>query len=151
MIHMKSEESKQQKYFYKAYGLRIHSDLWLSDLIPSPPGKSDVRIRLGRLDESFLLAELKGGITRSGYGTTARASTEAVTFHWRGVGTALVRGGRDVIVEPDPGIDERDLSPYLNGSILAVLLHQRGLLVLHASAVVLNGQAVRILRRQGSR
>ena len=143
-------EGTQPKYFYKAYGLGIHSDIALSDLLPSQSGKTDVRIRLGKLDESFLQAELNGGITRSGYGITARASTEAVTFHWRGIGTALVRGGSDVIVDAAAGINERDLSPYINGSILAVLLHQRGLMVLHASAVVLNGQAVAFLGDKGA-
>ncbi|NOT46201.1 MAG: hypothetical protein HOP17_00430 [Acidobacteria bacterium] len=143
-------EGTQSKYFYKAYGLGIHSDFALSDLVLSQSGATDVRIRLGKLDESFLQAKLNGGITRSGYGATARASAEAVAFHWHGIGTAFVRGGRDVIVEPAEGIDERDLSPYINGSILAVLLHQRGLMVLHASAVVLNGQAVAFLGDKGA-
>ena len=147
---MNLKKTKETKYFYKAYGLGIHSDLWLSDLIPANPGANDVRIRLGKLDESFLQAELNGGITRSGYGITARASTAAVTFHWRGVGTALVRGGCDVIIEPAEGINERDLSPYINGSILAVLLHQRGLMVLHASAAVIDGHAVAFLGDKGT-
>ncbi len=147
---MNSKKSTETKYFYQAYGLGIHSDFWLSDLVPSNPNANDVRIRFGKLDESFLRTELNGGITRSAYGVTARASTDAVTFHWRDVGTALVRGGCDVIIEPAEGIDERDLSPYINGSILAVLLHQRGLMVLHASAVVIGGQAVAFLGDKGA-
>lgn len=138
------------EYVYKAYGLEIHSDFKLSELIPKPPVENDVTIRLGKLDESFLQAELNGGITRSAYGVTARASAEAVTFHWQGIGTALVRGGHDVIIEPEAGIDELDLAPYINGSILAVLLHQRGFMVLHASAVVIDGQAVAFMGDKGS-
>lgn len=138
------------RYYYRAYGLVIESDLILSELIPTEERRADVSIRLGKLDEAFLSAELKGGITRSSDGVTARASVEAVTFHWRGVGTALVRRGCDVIVEPDSGVDENDLSPYINGSILAVLLHQRGLMVLHASAVIVDGKAIAFLGEKGA-
>lgn len=138
------------EYSYRAFGLKIHSDFKLPDLTPTRSQKYDVTIRLGRLDEAFLDTVLKSGITRKGYGITARASTEAVTFHWQGIGTALVRGGCDVVIEPDTGIYEGDFAPYINGSILAVLLHQRGLMVLHASSVVIDGQAVAFLGDKGA-
>lgn len=147
---MNSERVARSRYFYKAYGLEIESDIELGELIPARPGGSDVRIRLGRIDDDVLEKELIGGITRSGFGIRARASTNAVSFHWRGVGTAVVRNGCDVTIQPATGLDERDLSPYISGSILAVLLHQRGLLVLHASAVVIRGQAVAFLGDKGA-
>lgn len=146
---MDSRKNSDASYCYTAYGLEIHSDLALAELIPAEVRRADVRIRRGKLGEPFLKAELNGGITRSRDGVTARASTGAVTFHWRGIGTALIRNGCDVIVEPEDGISDVDLSPYINGSILAVLLHQRGSMVLHASAVTINGGAVAFLGEKG--
>lgn len=145
-----SSNRKNTHYFYHAYGLAIESDFELSDLVPAAPAAADVTIRLGSLDRSLLRAELTGGITRTGYGITARASRKAFAFHWRNVATAVVRGGRDVIIDPELGTPTRDLSPYINGSIFAVLLHQRQLAVLHASAVEFNGEAVAFLGDKGA-
>lgn len=59
------------------------------------------------------------------------------------VGTAryLVRGGREIIVDPVPGASERNVRLFLLGSALGILCHQRGLLPLHANAIVANGGA----------
>ncbi len=45
--------------------------------------------------------------------------------------------GRDLVIEPAPGAEESELRLIMLGPALAVLLHQRGLLVLHASAAAL--------------
>jgi hypothetical protein len=60
-----------------------------------------------------------------------------------------VRGGREVIVEPDADTLEEDLQPFLTGAVLAVLLHQRGSFVLHASAVEIGGAAGAFLGAKG--
>lgn len=58
-----------------------------------------------------------------------------------GTGRILVRNGNEITVQPDAGA-LANLSAILGGPILAVLWHQRGLLPLHASIVVINGRAV---------
>jgi hypothetical protein len=58
-----------------------------------------------------------------------------------GTGRVLVRNGNEIIVQPDAGASA-NLSAILTGPILAVLWHQRGLLPLHASVVVINGRTV---------
>lgn len=56
------------------------------------------------------------------------------------VGRFLLEGGRSIVFRPsDP---DRDISIYLAGSVFGLLLHQRNQIVLHASAVVVNGKAV---------
>jgi hypothetical protein len=52
-----------------------------------------------------------------------------------------VRGGRRIDVDPAPGADAAEVRTYLLGSGLGLLLHQRGELPLHVSAVVLDGRA----------
>lgn len=137
-------------YYYQAYGLRIQSEFAIAELVPVKAGPSDVSIQLGNVDEFSIRAESDEGITRSRYGVTAHASRSAVVFNWKGVGAALVRNGREVTIDPSDGIDTADLAPYINGSILAVLLHQRGFAVLHASAVMMDGKAVAFLGEKGA-
>jgi hypothetical protein len=61
----------------------------------------------------------------------------------------LVRGGRDIVVDPSPALDERMLRLFLLGPVLSVLLRQRGRLLLHASAVAVADEAVLFLGSAG--
>ena len=56
-------------------------------------------------------------------------------FAWQGIGRFLVTGGRKIAVDVDPDIDHAVLGLFLLGPVMAALLHQRGDLVLHGSAV----------------
>jgi len=63
-------------------------------------------------------------------------------LNWPRTVRAVVRDGREVVLDPARGLDERVLRAILIGPVLAVLLQQRGLLVLHASCVAVGGQAL---------
>jgi hypothetical protein len=56
-----------------------------------------------------------------------------------GTGRILVRNGDEVLVDPEPGADP---SAILSGPLQAVLWHQRGLLPLHGSVVVVGNRAI---------
>jgi hypothetical protein len=129
-------------FSYAVYGLHIHSDLPLRGLMVSE-GRTgvDACIRLGRVNNLPSKAKPREGC--------CDATAEEAYFFWEGEGRFLVRGGREIIVEPAPGVDERVLRSVLLGVALGVLLHQRGLLTLHASAVVINGGAVAFIGRKG--
>jgi hypothetical protein len=62
-----------------------------------------------------------------------------VRLSFEGVGAFRIRGGQEIVVEPNPGVDEAVMRLSLLGPALAVLLHQQGYLVLHASCVVMDG------------
>ncbi|MDP9243029.1 MAG: serine kinase, partial [Actinomycetota bacterium] len=66
-------------------------------------------------------------------------SEDDVRLSFEGVGAFRIRGGREIVVEPEPGVDEAIVRLSLLGPALAVLLHQRGFLVLHASCVAMDG------------
>jgi hypothetical protein len=59
-----------------------------------------------------------------------------------GTGRVLVRNGNEITVQPDADPAGSNLSAILTGPIQAVLWHQRGLLPLHASVVIIDGRAV---------
>jgi hypothetical protein len=61
-----------------------------------------------------------------------------------------VRGGREIIVDTAPGADERLLSFTILGIALGILLHQRGVLTLHGSAVAIDGEAIAFLGAKGA-
>ena len=57
-------------------------------------------------------------------------------------GVFRIRRGQEIIISRAPGANLSLVRLYLVGKVLATLLYQRGLLVLHGSAVEVNGQAV---------
>ena len=120
-------------YIYTAYNLSIHSELPLPELIPSEK-PADVVIRFGKLTTP----EQK----RSNGGDYLLGKIEDF-------GMLLVQGGQEIILDPDQGIDEAVLRPFILGPIISILLRQRGLFVLHASSVSLNGAAVAFMGESG--
>jgi len=122
-------------FSYVAYGLNINSDLPLPELVAGEAGVGgDAFIRLGKVNRFPSAAEPRAGCFH--------ATSDEAYFFWEEYGVYLVRGGREIIVEPFPGAEEQTLRLVILGVALGVLLHQRGLLTLHASAVVVNGGAV---------
>jgi hypothetical protein len=137
-------------FCYTAYGLGIRSDVVLPELgkpvtaiVSGPPAPArravnkpaDIVIRIGAVDR--VRPE-----SAAGDGQTWVCRDEAC-FHYSGTGTFRVTQGREVVVEPAAGAQDGELRLILLGPVLAVLLHQRGLLVLHASAVALTRSGVR--------
>jgi hypothetical protein len=127
-------------FSYITYGLRVNSELPLPELLPSE-GTADAIISLGSLNPPSLEA--------TSTNCYCHISAEAAYLFWEEAGTFLVRGGREIIVDPIPGVEERVLRLYILGAALGLLLHQRGLLVLHASTVALDGSAIAFVGERG--
>jgi hypothetical protein len=121
-------------FSYLAYGLGIHATMPLPELIAREV-EGEVSIRFGRVDDP------PPEISERGWGFFSPAPEENHLFRQE-VGSFLVRGGSDIIVDPSLGLDERTLRLFILGPAMAVLLRQRGYLLLHASAVAVAGRAV---------
>ena len=78
-----------------------------------------------------------------------KISNDGVVLHWNDAADFLIRNGREIIIDPAPGVDERILRLILLGPVFAILLHQRGILALHAAAVEIDGGAVVLMGPQG--
>ena len=136
-----STSTMSSTFSYLAYGLGIRAAMPLPELVVGE-AEEEVSIRFGGVDQPPSETSEKGS---SHY---RLASNEDCLF-WQGVGSFLVQGGRDIVVDPSPGLDERMLRLFILGPILAVLLRQRGHLLLHASAVAVADEAVLFLGSSG--
>ena len=119
---------------YTAYGLSIRSEIALP-LAPAAAdsGDAEVSIRMGAVPETL------------GAAGTSHRSWQAAPGRFllavEGVGRYLVRDGREITVEPAREGSKAAI-PFLLGSVLAACLKQRGILTLHASAIVTAAGAV---------
>ena len=76
-----------------------------------------------------------------------------VYLWWEDIGKVKISGGKQVTVEPIADLEDSEtinLIPFLLGPVMAMLLHQRGYLVLHGSSVKINGAAVAFLGHRGN-
>jgi hypothetical protein len=125
-------------FAYSVFGLRLHSEIPLPELFEEPAGGvADVSISVGRLPE------IEGG-------TNGRfvVTPEGAILNVPEAGRYLMRNGREILVEP--GESERHMRLYLLGSAFGAILHQRGLLPLHANSIAIGGRAVAFLGHSGA-
>jgi hypothetical protein len=127
-------------FSYIAYGLGIHSFLPFPEL-PFAKTRGDVIFRPGKLSEAnFQMID-----DARHFKATANEAYYALT----GVATFLVREGKEVIVDLQPGADERIARLCLLGPVAAIILHQKGRLTLHASSVAVDGKGIAFLGPPG--
>lgn len=114
---------------YSVFGLVVASEIPLVELHPAPAGSTaDAVIRLG----SVTAPEAVPGYSPAG---------DATLLTVPHVGRYLISAGREIVVDPAPGSSERNVRLFLLGSAFGALLHQRGLLPLHANAIEIDGRA----------
>jgi len=135
---------------YWAYGITIDSEVRLDDLLSAElTSKGDVRISYRQITESIIGQHLENFELIESPGRRLRVSENAMYVAWDRVGKFLVHSGSEVLVEPEIAVPDTELQPFITGPVLSVLLHQRGLFVLHSSAVTIGGAAVVFLGAKG--
>jgi hypothetical protein len=126
---------------YRIFGLDLISDIPLPELDAAPSATTpDVVIRTGEVPR-FRGTEEPPGLSVVGEGAILNIGS---------VGRYWIRGGREIVVAPAAGSSERNVRLYLLGSAFAAILHQRGLLPLHANAVEIDGRAVAFMGHSGA-
>ncbi|HEX8448636.1 MAG TPA: hypothetical protein VF652_03495 [Allosphingosinicella sp.] len=123
---------------YRLFGLNLRSQIGLAGLAPAADGgEADVEVGFGTVPP---------GDYPQGYSATADGTLLAVAK----VGRYFIRAGREIVVEPAEGASERNLRLFLLGSAIGALLHQRGLLPLHANAIDIGSRAVAFSGHSGA-
>lgn len=116
------------------FDFSFKSDIFLPELHNAVAGgRPIVTIRTGTV-----AAALAGGVAVD---ASVQIAGDTALLSIPGVARYLIRGGTEIIVAPAAGSSERDVRLFLLGSALGFLCHQRGLLLLHANAVVLDDSA----------
>jgi hypothetical protein len=128
-------------HWRQAFGLVFASDLALPELEPAHPAvPADVRIRICPIEERAPHAD------RSFY----RYGTDDQFLYWPTVGAFLIRGASEIEIDPAPEASEGLLRLPLLGPVMALLLHARERLVLHASAVLIGGKVAAFVGDKGA-
>lgn len=121
-------------YFYAAYGLILDSEIPLPELIPSSALAGDLCLRFGPIPDN----PLEIGDQAHCYQNTE----QGMYLYWQGVGSFWIQAGSKVLIDLEADLDEDRLRLFILGAVMGVILHQRDLLVMHASAVAIQGAAV---------
>ncbi|HZW33755.1 MAG TPA: hypothetical protein VFF52_23740 [Isosphaeraceae bacterium] len=127
--------------FYDAYGLTIQSDLPLP-AAPAAPGPPAVVIRRGHVPAPRP--------SPSGEPVHVQSGGQEAYCAWERAGRFAVRNGREIVIDSAPDAEDPVILLAVLGTCLALLLHQRGLLVLHGSGVIIADRAVVFLGAKGA-
>ena len=125
-------------YVYEVHGLVLGSNRPLPELAARarcPSRTPDVRLEIGE-ETPITAARLETGDGRS-------------LVDIPGAGRFVIANGRDISVAPATGADPSIVRLFALGSAFGLVCHQRGLLVLHASAVAIGGTAIAFVADQG--
>jgi hypothetical protein len=122
---------------YQLFGLWIRSEVPLPELFPAKGiGTPDVTIRRCPLPVGN-----KPGLS---------GDKDALFLTVPEVARYRIDGGREILIDPEEGVPDRNVRLFLLGSAFGALLHQRGMVPLHANAVEINGKAVAFMGESGA-
>lgn len=117
---------------YSAFRLVIESEIELPSL-PAGDGPADVVIRLGDTPVG-----------------PYKATPSEEVRRYKNLGSFYIFNGREIVISLIPGADSGMLRLALTGSGMAYLMRQRGWLPLHASGVLIDGEAALFLGESGA-
>lgn len=124
---------------YYVHGLVVESDLPLAGL-PGGEGPADVVVRA---------ADVRARASNPVQAGCFEADPDRLFYLVPGVALLLAQNGRELLVEREDIGDDRAFRAAIVGQGLASVLHQRGVLALHASAVAVGEGAVAFVGEPG--
>jgi hypothetical protein len=128
--------TQMPQYSYTAYGLNIRSEIHLS-VRAGNSSAPDLQIRKGKVE-----------FPPESDDRAMWTTPDAIFFRLRDIGSMRISRGREIVI--DTFNDDDQVAALLAvGPAMGAALHQRGLLVLHGSAVVVDGGVVAFLGFSG--
>jgi hypothetical protein len=129
-------------WHYRIAGLGVRSSI---SLPLDPVAAADVDVEVVDREASEVADAPSGGPR-----LVAGGDDREITLRWRGLASMTIEAGRGMSVVRDPGVASDDVAPLVLGVGMGLILHQRGRLVLHASAVHLPRGAVAFVGMKGA-
>ena len=114
-------------HIYAVYGMTIASEMEFPELLAGS-GTPDVWVRCGAVPAHLSSAPPTG--------LFFEADADSFLLRVEGVARYWVRAGRDIVVDVAADALDVQVRTFFLGAVLTAVLHQRGVLVLHASGVV---------------
>ena len=120
---------------YALFGLLLDSEIELPELAPSTlEGPADIVVRVEKVTDGD---ELVG-------------TGDHYIHRVPDVAAYRIADGASITVDPDPAAHESHIRLFLLGTAFGIVLHQRGLLPLHANGVEIGGRAILFMGASGA-
>ncbi len=120
---------------YRICGLSVASDIDLPGLIAGAPEcEPQVTIRRGPVPEALREPKFVG--------PTWQMADKQFLLHVPNVARFLLKNGDAIVFAPEAEATAEEVPIFILGTVFGILLHQREQIVLHASAVEVNGKAI---------
>jgi hypothetical protein len=122
---------------YISHGLRINSAIALPELDAARTENEplpEISIRTGPVVRTLAGAERVSALVQ--------IAGRDMLFEVPSVARYRVRSGEEIVVDPLSGASDKAVRLHILGTALAILCMQRGLLPLHANAIVFDGRAI---------
>lgn len=126
---------------YNAYGLNIHSEIKLQGIPENyNPNYADIKLVKGKVDlpQTALVT-----------GKNFKSFEDSLYLFWDDVGIFKIENGSKITIEIEPFADKEFIQMFIMGTVMGVLLQQRGYHIFHASASNIKGKAVAFLGNSG--
>jgi hypothetical protein len=115
-------------YYYTIYGLKLASALPCPELHVSTSGAPDIVVLWGSLQEDL--------IRTPGVYIACQVEPGCFLLNVPGVAKFQIEQGNQILIDPYPGATPAAIRLFLLGSAMGALLHQRGVVPIHGSAIV---------------
>jgi hypothetical protein len=141
-------------YYYSTYGLKLQSEIKIPGLLPiSGLSKPDVNISLGSIPVD--IADSLKDSSELIYRTPSSEADEKLAVHRKGnyyrlnyhddTTFIINQQGTQIWANWPDSLTLEDTATYLLGPVLGFVLLRRGIHSLHASAIVVEGQAIALV------
>ncbi len=133
-------------FLYEIHGLRLGSALEFPELPRAVSGNPDVELSLAHPGSLGPYSLPEEGEPEADHFQLHERGCDLI---WSGDARVRLHGGTKIELEHAEGVEMEALRAAILGPVLGVLLAQRGLLPLHASAIELDGAAITLSGASG--
>ena len=123
----------QQPHSYSGFGIHILSDLALPELLEKEAGSHDLTIQIASIPDTIFPVPPKSS-------PKAEFTPDEYHLFMPGVAKYRVRSGKHIDIEPIDREDMASVRLFLLSMAIPAALKQQGRILVHASAVVVNGK-----------
>ena len=135
-------------YFYHLYGLNFQSTFTIQGLTEIAPLKDNPDVTIQLISDGCIYDFVPEDVAQQPIALQLEP-TDALIY-LQNSGVYLIQGGCKIVIISTPKVLLENISQAVLGVVLAVLLYQRGLYILHASTAAIGNTAIAFLGDSGA-